>query len=223
MAKASASALLSVLSGITWTGCSDTIAARHPLSESALAEVNGEVEGRSAIVVVKGDGDAGSESYPAKDLVIQPRTTTVVRGEPTDATRPGSVPTSAIQQITFVRRWRGAAEGFRVGLLAGAATGAALGYALGPNNGPGEGGGNWKPLVALVFALLGCTGAVPGAIVGAAIGHRTSIDFDWTARLHPGETCLKAQIGAIARDAEGTMLRCTEDPTPSWPPVWTGK
>jgi hypothetical protein len=168
-------ASLGLLTALWTLGCSITIAVRRPLSRSAVAQVNDEIDGRSATVQLKGE----AEAIPVAEMNVGP-VATLLRESPRDA-RPRSVPTAALQQITFMDRSGGAVRGLGIGATLGAILGSLAGaYSAILSCGVSEGHGCNSyigpvllggVLGAAIFGLLG-TG------IGVAIGDDTTIEFD---------------------------------------------
>ena len=162
-------------------GCSNTLSIRRPLSERALTEVNGMVEGRSARVAV-----TGGPSHPpeGKDVVVgrdrtvwlelANRTTPFGFEKAKEDWRPTSAPTEAVQQISVTRAGRGAAEGLGLGVVVGLGAGA-IGAGIAANSG-GRGGTGVQAVAALGMLVAGpVLGMLVGSLIGAGVGHRTTI------------------------------------------------
>jgi len=156
------------------SGCASTIAAHRPLSDGELAELNERIVARRAQLIVQAEGKA--EVHQAEDVRVG-RDTTVWRSPQgtAHAARPHSAPTAALQSVSVIGRWRGAAEGLGLGSGAGAVGGGAAGVLINLAAGNREVPGIvMLGFGAAVGALLGC---LSGTMIGAAVGHRTAIDF----------------------------------------------
>ena len=190
------------LAAILSLGCSSTIAVRRPLSASTLAEVNDAIEDRSAEVTLA----STLRATQTKNLKVGRDETQWLEGGGEER-RPKSVPTAALQRITVMAYWRGAAEGLGVGILTGPVVGGLLGGLIGSVSkspfcehcndniaGPG----------AIIGAGVGLVlGALVGLNVGAAIGHTTTIDFE-----------SESEAQATARQERERLLSWNGAPSP---------
>src|SRR5439155_9552675 len=117
----------SVAAAVISAGCSGTIAARRPLSNAAVGEVNEIGEGHSAIVLLKPGDDAKSESRRALDVTLTRDVTVLLEESPLGAEpHHRSVPTAALQQIKSRHRAGPAIAGSLLGFVVGAAAGIGL-------------------------------------------------------------------------------------------------
>ena len=194
-------------------GCSTTIAARRPVSESALTEINETVEGRSAKVTLA--GDAPARPPEAKNIHVGRDSTEWLELSPDGAESRRSIPTAALQQITVRGPGRGAAEGFGLGLLAAPAAGLVFGLLGAGLAGPdpschcNEAFCCPSPRLEgfIVGGLIGLVSSlVVGPVVGAVVGHRTTVEFD--PPVTAGSEC--GPEAATAKDTSGAALECRD-------------
>jgi hypothetical protein len=183
MLKTAAGALAGML--VTFgIGCANTVAAHRPLSEENLAQVNDSLGGREARVTLAGVPPA--EPLPARDVKVGRDTTQWLElQQGTQAPRPRTVPTAALQRISIKRRDLGALVGLGIGANAGSVVGAIVAAVLAqPSCGAGACSGFAYVLVGDLIGLL--AGGGLGAMVGAQIGHTTTVEFDApSAPTHP--------------------------------------
>jgi hypothetical protein len=193
--------VLPTLVALLGMACAGTLAAHRPLSESAITEINGTLEGESPEVVLA-DERQPAKSIQAKEVKVGRDTTQWLElpqwqvpqwpvllaherlEHPDETWRPRTVPTAALKSASIRKHGWGALEGLGFGLLSGAIAGAFVGVASGDNSHSCL-FCTWQ-VNAFAGAILGAIpGILLGTMLGAAIGHRTTVEFDDSASASP--------------------------------------
>jgi len=169
-----------LLVALMGAGCANTIAAYRPLSESATAEINETLDGRSAKVMLAEGKQIAGQPIEAREVRVGIDTARWLEPSTDESWRPTAVPTTALKSISVRRHGRGALDGLGLGTLSGAIVGAVAGAAASrpcanETEMPCFGAG----IAAIGGGILGfASGALVGSIIGAIVGHRTLLDFD---------------------------------------------
>jgi hypothetical protein len=151
----------------------DLLAPRS-MSQPDLDGVNTALRGKEVTVTIV--GASGAQSVQVKDVNVGRETTRWLELQPgSNEPGPRSVATEALQQITIVKRGRGALVGFGIGGAVGMLAGALIGLEASGSSGRTGDVPNFGPVV--IFVVGAAVGIVAGTFIGALVGQRTTVEF----------------------------------------------